>query len=111
MTYHWDEMKIAPEATPLKKDKGWLNIYHGVFKTMDGVVYRLGVADEWILQPEDPWEVSGYVHNGVFTCGAVSEEDGSVKIYWGGTDTVMCGGTGKISDLVDLCLSRPRPAL
>ena len=44
---------------------------------MDGSVYRLGVAlhdlrnpakiigvgDSWILQPEDPWEVTGYVHN------------------------------------------------
>jgi hypothetical protein len=78
--YHWDEMKIGPGATPMRTDKGWMNIYHGVFKTMDGAVYRLGVAlhdladpshvlgvaDEWILQPEDPWEVSGYVHNVVF---------------------------------------------
>ena len=52
---------------------------------MDGSVYRLGVAlhdlvnpakiigvgDSWILQPEDPWEITGYVHNVVFTCGAV----------------------------------------
>jgi predicted GH43/DUF377 family glycosyl hydrolase len=42
---------------------------------MDGSVYRLGVAlhdlenpakvigvgDSWILQPEDPWEITGYV--------------------------------------------------
>jgi predicted GH43/DUF377 family glycosyl hydrolase len=123
--YHWDEMKIGPGAPPIKTEKGWLNIYHGVFKTMDGAVYRLGVAlhdfkdpsrvlgvaDEWILQPEDPWEVSGYVHNVVFCCGAVPEEDGSIKIYWGGADTVMCAGTAQISDLVDICLSRSRPAL
>ncbi len=40
--YHWDEMKIGPGATPFKTDKGWLQIYHGVFRTMDGAVYRLG---------------------------------------------------------------------
>jgi len=124
MAYHWDEMKIGPGATPVQTDKGWLNIFHGVFRTMDGAVYRLGVAlhniedpstvlgvaDEWILQPEDPWEVSGYVHNVVFTCGAVPEDDGSLKIYWGGADTVMCVGTAQMSDLIDLCLSNPRPA-
>ncbi len=71
----------------------------------------LGVADDWILQPEDPWEVTGYVSNVVFTCGAIPEEDGSVKIYWGGADQVMCVGTAKIQELVDLCKNRSRPAL
>ena len=123
--YHWDEMKIGPGATPIKTDQGWLSIYHGVFPTMDGCIYRLGVAlhkldnpaivqgvsDSWILQPEDPWEVTGYVHNVVFTCGAIPEENGEVKIYWGAADSVMCVGTAKIADLVDLCLNHSRPAL
>jgi predicted GH43/DUF377 family glycosyl hydrolase len=122
--YHWDEMKIGPGAPPIKTEQGWLSIYHGVFETMDGSIYRLGVAlhdlqnpariigvgDSWILQPEDPWEVTGYVHNVVFTCGAVAEPDGTVKIYWGGADTVMCAGTAKLSDLVALCLNHGRPA-
>lgn len=125
MDYHWDEMKIGPGATPIRTESGWLNIFHGVFKTMAGAVYRLGavlhaledpsrvlgVADEWILQPEDPWEVSGYVHNVVFACGAVPEDDGTVKIYWGGADTVMCVGTASIAELVELCLSKSRPPL
>jgi len=124
-TYHWDEMKIGPGATPIKTEKGWLNIYHGVFETMSGVVYRLGVAlhdlkdpsvilgvcDDWILQPEDPWEITGYVPNVVFTCGAVPEQDGSVKIYWGGADSVMCVGSANINDLVDLCIKNPRSPL
>ncbi|MCK4489078.1 MAG: hypothetical protein KAU23_02400, partial [Anaerolineales bacterium] len=71
----------------------------------------LGVSDDWILQPEDPWEVTGYVHNVVFTCGAIPEEDGMVKIYWGGADTVMCVGTAQIQDLVDLCLKNTRPPI
>ncbi len=123
--YHWDEMKVGPGATPVRTPRGWLNLFHGVFQTMDGAVYRLGaavhaledprrllgVADEWILQPEDPWEVTGYVHNVVFTCGAIPEEDGTIKIYWGGADTVLCAGVARIDELVDLCLARPRPPL
>ena len=69
------------------------------------------MADDWILQPEDPWERSGYVHNVVFSCGAVPEDDGTVKIYWGGADTVMCVGTARIGDLVELCLKHGRPPL
>jgi len=121
--YHWDEMKIGPGAPPIKTPRGWLHIYHGVFPTMDGCVYRLGVAlhhledpskiiaigDEWILQPDEPYEITGYVHNVVFSCGAVPEEDGSLKIYWGGADSVMCVGTADIEKLVDHCLDNPRP--
>jgi len=123
--YHWDEMKIGPGAPPIPTDRGWLLIYHGVFQTMAGAVYRLGaalldredpsrvvgVADDWILQPEDPWEVTGYVPNVVFSCGAVPEPDGTLKLYWGGADTVLCAGTARIADLVQLCLDRPRPPL
>ena len=64
-----------------------------------------------VTKPADPWEVTGYVNNVVFTCGAVPEVDGTVKIYWGGADQVMCVGTAKIDDLVDLCLKNPRPAI
>jgi predicted GH43/DUF377 family glycosyl hydrolase len=53
----------------------------------------------------------GYVHNVVFTCGAIPEDDGTVKIYWGGADKVMCMGEAKIDDLVNLCLTKSRPPL
>ena len=90
---------------------------------MSGAVYRLGVAlhdledparvlgvhDGWVLQPEDPWETTGYVPNVVFTCGAVPEDDGTVKIYWGGADRVMCAGTASLARLVELCLEEGRP--
>ena len=123
--YHWDEMKIGPGATPIRTDRGWLNIYHGVFPTMDGAIYRLGVAlhdledpaniisvcNRWILQPEDMWEVTGYVHNVVFTCGAIPEDNGEIKLYWGGADKVMCAGTCHADELVDLCLKQGRPAM
>jgi len=123
--YHWDEVKIGPGAPPIKTKYGWLSIYHGVFHTMDGNIYRLGIAlhdlsdpsriigvgDNWILQPEEPYEITGYVHNVVFSCGAVPEDDGTLKIYWGGADSVMCVGTAKINDIVNHCLENPRPAL
>jgi len=125
MQYHWDEMKIGPGAPPIKTSRGWLNIYHGVFPTMDGCVYRLGAAihdledpsvilavgDDWILQPEEAYEITGYVHNVVFCCGAVPEDDGSMKLYWGGADKVMCVGTVKIHELVDHCFENSRHPL
>lgn len=122
LQYHWDEAKIGPGAPPIRTQHGWLSIYHGVFETMNGAVYRLGVAlhdladpaqilgvsDDWVLAPEDSWELTGYVPNVVFSCGAIADQDGTVRIYWGGADTVMCAGTARLDELVDLCLNRPR---
>jgi len=124
-TYHWDSMKVGPGAVPIRTEKGWLSIIHGVVRTMHGAIYRLGaalhklddpatvlgVSDFWILEPEDIWERTGYVPNVVFTCGAVPEDDGTVKLYWGGADTVMCAGTAVIDELVHLCLTNPREPL
>jgi predicted GH43/DUF377 family glycosyl hydrolase len=122
--YHWDELKVGPGATPIKTKKGWLNIFHGVFRTMDGAIYRLGVAlhdindpekvlvgDNWILEPKDPWERVGYVHNVVFTCGAVLEENGILKIYWGGADSVVCVGEANIDEILEDLLSHLRSPL
>lgn len=123
--HHWDELKVVPGVTPIRTAHGWLHIYHGVFPTTDGSICRLGaalhelsnpakligVSDEWILQPEDPWEITGYLHNVVFACGTVTEYDGTVKIYWGGAGSVMCAGTAKVEDLVRLCLDKPRQVI
>jgi predicted GH43/DUF377 family glycosyl hydrolase len=62
---------------------------------MSGTVYRLGAAlhdlndpaniigasDQWILQPEDPWEVTGYVPNVVYSCGALIHNNELVIPY------------------------------
>jgi predicted GH43/DUF377 family glycosyl hydrolase len=125
LKYHWDEMKIGPGAPPIKTSRGWISIYHGVFSTMDGSVYRLGVVlhdlkdpskiiavgDEWILQPDEIYAIPGYVHNVVFTCGAIPEDDERVKIYWGGADKVMCVGTARLDDLVEHCVKNSRNPL
>lgn len=125
MHYHWDELKIGPGAPPIKTHAGWLNIFHGAYPTINSTIYRLGVAlhdiadpsrvlgvaDDWILEPGEIYETTGYVPNVVFTCGAVPENDGSIKIYWGAADEVMCVGEVHEDALIELCLSKQRNPL
>jgi predicted GH43/DUF377 family glycosyl hydrolase len=59
---------------------------------------------------EDEWEITSYVHNVVFTCGAVAEDGRTLKLYWSGADEVMCAGTAVIEELVELCLTDSSPA-
>ena len=97
--YGWEEKKIGAGAQPLKTEKGWLLIYHGVDSDS---VYRLGAAlldlenptkvvkrqSAPILEPETDWELTGDVNNVVFTCGAVLR-DNQLEVYYGGADKVI----------------------
>jgi predicted GH43/DUF377 family glycosyl hydrolase len=106
--YHWDEHRSEPNKVGSQS----IAVYRlGVaLHDLRNPAKVIGVGDSWILQPQDPWEITGYVHNVVFTCGAVPETDGTVKIYWGAADTVMCVGEANVADLVALCIDHSRPA-
>lgn len=107
---NWDDLKIGAGGPPLKTDQGWLVIYHGVSEDR---VYRLGVAlldledpskilnwpADWILQPEEPWELTGDVPNVVFTCGT-AELNGRYLVYYGGADKVIAVATAPKVDLL-----------
>jgi len=113
----WDSHKIGPGAPPLKTDAGWLIIYHGVRATAAGLLYRLGAAlvdleepwrvigraSEAILSPLAPEDFQGNVGNVVFTCGAILEDDGELKVYYGAADQAMCLATARVEDMIALC--------
>jgi beta-1,2-mannobiose phosphorylase / 1,2-beta-oligomannan phosphorylase len=106
----WDSLKIGAGGPPLKTDRGWLCIYHGVSEER---VYRLGVAlldledpsrliarpTEFVLEPEEPWEREGDVPNVVFTCGT-AEIDDRYFVYYGGADKVIAVATANRDDLL-----------
>lgn len=117
----WAWTKIGPGAVPIKTREGWLNIFHGVrTQCAQHYIYSLGVAlhdlenparviaraEEAILQPEEDYELIGQTPSVVFTSGAVVEDDGEVKVYYGAADTVQCLATTTLDDLLFACRNR-----
>jgi predicted GH43/DUF377 family glycosyl hydrolase len=114
----WDGAKIGAGPPPIETERGWLLLYHGVRGTACGQIYRLGVAlldlenpsrvvgraEEPILYPAAPEDLLGDVRNVVFTDGAIIEDDGELRIYYGAADQVMCLATANVNDLIALCL-------
>lgn len=108
----WDGVGIGSASPPVKTERGWLLIYHGIDK--DGV-YRLGAAlldlddpsrvigryPEPILEPEEDYELRGEVREVVFGCGICEMED-KYFIYYGAADKVICGATAEKKELLDL---------
>ena len=108
---NWDDLKLGAGGPPIETDDGWLVMYHGVDK---GKVYRLGVAlldrddpskvinwpKPFVLQPEQPWELTGDIPNVVFTCGT-AEIDDRYFVYYGGADKVIAVATASKSELLD----------
>ena len=119
----WGATKSGPGTVPIKTRDGWLVIYHATLKNASAENYCLGVmlldlADpakilgfptEFILAPEKLYECVGQVPNVVFTAGAVENGDGTLNLYYGGADTVMCLATASIQELVELCLEHRIP--
>ncbi|MDO8518307.1 MAG: hypothetical protein Q7S26_03395 [bacterium] len=101
----WDSEKIGIAGPPIKTDRGWLLIYHGVSKS---TTYRLGAVlldlknpsivisrtIDTIFEPLEEYERVGQVRNVVFACGVVLRGD-TLFIYYGGADTVV--GVAKMS--------------
>ncbi len=120
--------KIGPCAPPIKTEKGWLNIFHGVRTTMDGNPYVLAVALHDLNEPSKVKMCSipilfpthadcnvnqdEYIHvpHAVFCCGAVPKDDGSIFIYYGGNDTVMNVGITHVDVLCEMCERFPQDA-
>jgi predicted GH43/DUF377 family glycosyl hydrolase len=110
----WDANKVGLSPPPLRTEKGWLILYHGVRNTAGGCIYRLGLAlldlenptrllarsDEWVFSPEENYEMIGDVDKVVFPCGWTADGD-DLRLYYGGADKCIALATAKISELLD----------
>ena len=120
--------KVGPGAPPIKTKEGWLVLFHTVDldpargkngweskwqkRYCAGVMLLdlqdptkiIGISREPLLAPETKWETEeGYRTNVIFPGGLIAEDDGTVKIYYGASDTVECMATAELDDLIALC--------
>ncbi len=118
------EAKNGAGAVPIKTEKGWLHIAHGVRNTAAGLRY---VTYVFVTDLEDPTKViaepSGYfiapyknervgdVSNVTFTNGAVARENGEVYIYYASSDTRLHVATSTIDRLLDYAFHTPKDPL
>ncbi len=124
----WTNDKIGPGAPPVKTAKGWLCLIHAVDRDprrrwgWDGTWAKRYTMGVMLLDLDDPSRVVGYSRSPVleplaelayeaegyrpyvlFPGGAVLEDSGELKIYYGAADTVECLATCDVNDLLALC--------
>lgn len=114
----WNVQKIGP-TPPIKTDKGWLDIIHGVFSPAGGTYYYIGAilldleepwkvigkTNSFLLGPEMDYERHGNCDNTVFPCGAIADYDkDELRLYYGACDQYICLATGSLSEVVDACI-------
>ena len=114
------EAKNGAGAVPIKTDRGWIHIAHGVRNTAAGLRY---VIYAFATDLEDPSRVIaepsglligprqgervGDVSNVVFTNGAIVNEKNEVFIYYASSDTRLHVATTTIDKLVDYVFNTP----
>lgn len=115
--YPWENQKIGGNTPPIKTSRGWLTLYHAVGPDQH---YRLGAmlldlddpsvvrcrSYDWLLQPEEPYELEGFYPGVCFPCGKVVIGD-SLYVYYGGADKYVGLATCNLEELLDYLESCP----
>ena len=118
------EVKNGEGPHPIKTPQGWLHLAHGVRACAAGLRYglyldmtSLDAPNKVIAQPGGYFmapveeERIGDVSNVLFSNGWITDEDGTVYIYYASSDTRMHVATSTIERLVDYCLHTPEDKL
>lgn len=114
------EVKNGLGPAPIKTEKGWLHLAHGVRNTAAGLRYvlYLFLADlknpekviakpgGYFIAPEGEERV-GDVSNVTFSNGWVKKKNGEILIYYASSDTRMHIATSTVDKLLDYVLNTP----
>lgn len=118
------ELKNGLGPAPIKTEKGWLHLAHGVRNTAAGLRYVLylfltdlddiskvtHLPGGYFMAPEGE-ERFGDVSNVLFSNGWVADEDGKIFIYYASSDTRMHVATSTIEQLLEYVLKTPEDGL
>lgn len=118
------EAKNGSGAVPIKTEKGWIHIAHGVRNTAAGLRYVIYAFATDLKEPTKVIaEPSGFliapmgiervgdVSNVVFTNGAIARDNGDVFIYYASSDTRMHVATTTKEKLIDYVFNTPSDPL
>lgn len=118
------EAKNGLGPAPIKTEKGWLHMAHGVRNTAAGLRYVLYLflsdlndltkvthkPSGYFLAPEGDERI-GDVSNVAFCNGWIADEDGQVFIYYASSDTRMHVAISSINRLLDYVINTPEDGL
>lgn len=118
------EVKNGQGPPPIKTDEGWLHLAHGVRNTAAGLRYVLYL---FLTDLEEPWRIThapaghfiapvgdervGDVSNVAFSNGWITDDDGTVFIYYASSDTRMHVATSSVTQLLDYVKNTPPDGL
>ncbi|MRX68222.1 4-O-beta-D-mannosyl-D-glucose phosphorylase [Flavobacterium resistens] len=114
------ELKNGLGPAPIKTEKGWLHLAHGVRNTAAGLRYTLymfmtdlndiskvtHVPAGHFMGPEGIERV-GDVSNVLFSNGWIEDADGTVYVYYASSDTRMHVAVSSVAKLVDYVTNTP----
>ena len=118
------EVKNGAGAVPIKTEKGWIHIAHGVRNTAAGLRYVIYVfatdlndPSKLIASPSGffiaphGYERVGDVSNVAFTNGAIVRDNGEVYIYYASSDTRLHVASTTLDKLIDYTFNTPSDPL
>lgn len=108
---YWDSRKIGAGVPPIRTEKGWLELYHGVDEnerySMGALLLDkndpskvIGRSEKPLLYPCEDYETEGFFSDVVFPCGAV-EVKNKLYIYYGIADNSIAVAAADVEDILN----------
>jgi predicted GH43/DUF377 family glycosyl hydrolase len=106
----WDSARLGAGCSPIKTDKGWLEIYHGataehryclgaLLLDLNDPSKVIARSRTPIMQPREVYETQGFFGEVIFTNGHVVNGD-KLTVYYGAADEVICAADFSINQIL-----------
>ncbi|MFT4222217.1 glycoside hydrolase family 130 protein [Dysgonomonas sp.] len=106
----FDSNRLGVGCAPIRTGKGWLAIYHGATEEnryclgamlldLNDPAKVLARSQEPIMEPEMPYELTGFFSDVIFTNGHIVEGD-NIRMYYGAADKVICAAKASVIQIL-----------
>ncbi|MDP3313576.1 glycoside hydrolase family 130 protein [Lutibacter sp.] len=106
----FDSKRLGAGASPIKTEKGWLEIYHGatakhryclgaLLLDLNDPSKVIARSEEPIMEPIADYEQTGFFGNVVFTNGHYVKGD-TITMYYGASDEFVCSASFSIKEIL-----------
>ena len=107
----FDAAKVGSSCIPIRTKHGWLEIYHGADENdrycvaaalldLNNPSIIIGRSKEPLMRPEAEYEKYGFYSNVVFPCGAITDDNSNVTIYYGASDESIAAAQTTIEKII-----------
>ncbi len=107
----WESDRVGAGAPPIMTSHGWLEIYHAadangryalgaMLSDLDHPERIISRSSKPVLEPQAPYETTGFYADCVFSNGLIADPDGKLTVYYGAADSICAAAVTTVEEMI-----------